>query len=306
MALQILRQLKEPKAQLQSVGLGEYKDRSLILPVHLSTLDGKINVLESDGLLDCDTSGRCLGYIDSKFVADLNLPTTPLPPPIAVYNVDNSLNHAGAITCTCTLDMRIADHVQHIEFRITNTGSSNVILGLGWLRHHNPLVDWKLGQVFFTRCPLECGVISPNPPVPPLNCSSSSDASATDVHSIRCSREYPCPTDNEIEAEWWEILCRKLHGDGESMLCVDLNARVVRDPTDPRVLDHLRQAKESATGLDKYLKEFASVFAKAEFDQLPPKRPWDHANELKPDAKPISSKIYPLSRLEQTELDKFI
>ncbi|PPQ84232.1 hypothetical protein CVT26_013080, partial [Gymnopilus dilepis] len=296
LSLQILRQLKEPKAQLQGVGVGDYKDWSLVLPIHLSSLDGRIEVLEKEGLVDCGASGRSRGYIDNKFVDDRNLPTTSLPHPIAVYNVDGSLNRDGAITRTCTFDMRIGDHAERIEFRVTNTGSSNVILGLGWLGHHNPLVDWKLGKLFFTRCPIECGIDAPS--ATPLvshpcnlledkthNLTSPTNA-GPDVENIRCTREDPCPTDDEVEAEWWEILCHELHGNSESMLCVDLNARSVADPTDPW--------------------DFAPIFAKAEFDQLPPKRPWDHAIKLKPDAKPISSKIYPLSRAEQVELDRFI
>ena len=26
-----------------------------------------------------------------------------------------------------------------------------------WLRHHNPEIDWKIGEVKMTRCPDECG-----------------------------------------------------------------------------------------------------------------------------------------------------
>ena len=53
-------------------------------------------------------------------------------------------------------------------------------------------------------------------------------------------------------------------------------------------------------------KQFESVFAKDEFDSLPPRRPWDHAIELIPDAKVADCKVYPLSRTEQTALDQFL
>jgi len=48
------------------------------------------------------------------------------------------------------------------------------------------------------------------------------------------------------------------------------------------------------------------VFAKEDFDILPEHRKWDHAIELIPGAEPKSSKVYPLSPLEQTELDAFL
>ena len=48
------------------------------------------------------------------------------------------------------------------------------------------------------------------------------------------------------------------------------------------------------------------MFAKEDFDILLEHRRWDHAIELIPGAKPKSSKVYPLSLLEQTELDAFL
>ena len=32
-----------------------------------------------------------------------------------------------------------------------------MILGMPWLTHHNPEIDWKTGEVKMTRCPEECG-----------------------------------------------------------------------------------------------------------------------------------------------------
>ena len=48
------------------------------------------------------------------------------------------------------------------------------------------------------------------------------------------------------------------------------------------------------------------MFAKESFDSIPERRPWDHAIELKPDAKAVDCKIYPLTREEQVQLDEFL
>jgi len=48
------------------------------------------------------------------------------------------------------------------------------------------------------------------------------------------------------------------------------------------------------------------VFTKEDFDILPEHRKWDHAIELIPGAEPKLSKVYPLSPLEQAELDAFL
>lgn len=49
------------------------------------------------------------------------------------------------------------------------------------------------------------------------------------------------------------------------------------------------------------------MFAKEAFDQLPERRPWDHAIKFIPGAnKVINAKVYPLAADEQEQLDAFI
>jgi len=55
-----------------------------------------------------------------------------------------------------------------------------------------------------------------------------------------------------------------------------------------------------------YIRGFKSVFAKEDFDVLLEHRQWDHAIKLIPGAEPKSSKVYPLSLVEQKELDSFL
>jgi len=51
---------------------------------------------------------------------------------------------------------------------------------------------------------------------------------------------------------------------------------------------------------------FESIFAKEDFDILPEHRQWDHAIELVPGSEPKSLKVYPLSLVEQMELNAFL
>jgi len=52
--------------------------------------------------------------------------------------------------------------------------------------------------------------------------------------------------------------------------------------------------------------KFQSVFAKKDFDILLEHHKWNYAIELIPRVEPKSSKVYPLSLLEQAELDAFL
>ena len=51
---------------------------------------------------------------------------------------------------------------------------------------------------------------------------------------------------------------------------------------------------------------FESVFFKKDFDILPEHRQWDYAIELVPGSEPKLLKVYPLSPVEQKELDSFL
>ena len=51
---------------------------------------------------------------------------------------------------------------------------------------------------------------------------------------------------------------------------------------------------------------FKAVFTKEDFDILPEHHHWDHTIGLLPGLKPKSSKVYPLSPVEQRELNTFL
>ena len=54
------------------------------------------------------------------------------------------------------------------------------------------------------------------------------------------------------------------------------------------------------------VRRFESIFAKEDFDVLLEHRQWDHTIKLIPGSEPKSSKVYPLSPVEQKELDSFL
>jgi len=76
-----------------------------------------------------------------------------------------------------------------------------------------------------------------------------------------------------------------------------------------KLAEGARRASETRKGLlilPDCVKGFKSVFAKEDFDILLEHRQWDHAIELVPGSEPKSSKVYPLSPVEQKELDSFL
>lgn len=57
----------------------------------------------------------------------------------------------------------------------------------------------------------------------------------------------------------------------------------------------------------EWCRDFRDLFDKERYDELPKKKPWDHAIKLIPNASAnLDYKVYPLNRAEQEELDKFL
>ena len=68
---------------------------------------------------------------------------------------------------------------------------------------------------------------------------------------------------------------------------------------------HYRNTQSKAS-IPEYLQDFEDIIAKEFFDELPGRKLWDHAIDLEPGSNPVNCKVYPMSPLEQTELDAFL
>jgi len=197
-----------------------------------------------------------------------------------VYNVDSTLNEGGAIQETIDFIMRIDGHTERATFAVCNLGKKNLIVGETWLKVHNPEIDWITGEIQFSRCPRRC--------------------QARLVHA---------PTRQKVDD--------RAHHDtrdesADRLLCVMVDHRTKGDTiasVSQGLAEQAERQKSKKTFEEIMPAEyhtFRPVFDKDSFDELPPRRTWDHAIELKNDASPKVGKIYPLSPTEQQQLEIFI
>ena len=213
---------------------------------------------ETNALLDSGATGSC---INKKFVKQNNILVQRLPIKMPVYNADGTLNADGSIEGFIKVRMVIGDHAEQIELAVTNLGTTDVFLGLDWLRFHNPTINWTTSEMTFDRCPSKCGYI-------PWWYAPEEDFSSNRLEK-----------DDRLFIFDWEGYIYN-HG-------------------------HIR-ATTTPSASEQYIKEFPSVFNKQGFDELPKRRPWDHAIELTPGSKPVDCKVYPLNLNEQKALDEFL
>jgi hypothetical protein len=128
--------------------------QEIFIKVSLRTLDTH-DQIDLRALLDCGATGL---FIDKTFVEKNGLKTRTLPRPLKVFNVDGSPNSMGQITEEVSLLVSHKGHKEIAVFEVTNLGKTNVILGQPWLYKHNPEINWKTGEIKFTRCPEDCNV----------------------------------------------------------------------------------------------------------------------------------------------------
>ena len=110
------------------------------------------DIYDIEALLD---SGATATYVSPSFVEDHEIPTQKLNHPTYAYNADDTLN-ATAITHRAKLTCWIDGHVSTEWFFVTNIGSKDMIIGMTWLRSHNPEIDWRTGKITFDHCPPKC------------------------------------------------------------------------------------------------------------------------------------------------------
>lgn len=95
-------------------------------------------------------------FIDMDYVKEQWLNTRKLSCPIPVNNVNGTLNEASPIKEIVDVILHYETHTEQAKFAVTRLGGQKILLGLPWLKEHNPEIDWAAGEVKMSRCPARC------------------------------------------------------------------------------------------------------------------------------------------------------
>ena len=212
-------------------------------------------------------SGVTTIFINKWYVVKKNIRQYPLERPILLRNADNSANAIGQLTHTVRLKMKMEDHIEDIVAHVADIGDDDVIIGVDWLRHHNPNIDWTKGEISLLRCPKECAGSSQ----PVLERGAKKPRSAAQGKSMRVAAK------TTISQQIAEKTALK---EGQ------------------KTVEELVPAE--------FLKGFEKVYSKKASERMPERKPWDHAIDLVPGAPPPWSKIYPLPPAEQKAIKEFL
>ena len=105
-------------------------------------------------LLDSGATGL---VISEEFAKKHRFRRMKLERPVYVRNVDGILNYVGPIVDTVEVEIFFKGHKEWTSINVIGGQKWSIILGMPWLAHHNPEIDWKIGEVQMIRCLDEYG-----------------------------------------------------------------------------------------------------------------------------------------------------
>ena len=134
---------------------------------------------------------------------------------------------------------------------------------------HNPDINWRTGKVNLTCCPDYSG-------------QAESDSSHLN---------------NNISVHPVEVTSETLERIHVTTAISTQLAKAAKEDTPTAKLEEMPPKP--------YL-GFWDMFSKESLDELPERKQWDHVIDLKLESQPFSMKVYPMSPIEQKELNDFL
>jgi hypothetical protein len=142
------------------LSIGPYqRDEKIILMVAIRGGDNQEHI--TTAMVDC---GATENFIDKEYTEWNWIPLNEKMVPRRVLAMDGREVVSGPVTHDTVVKLKINNHHETIKLHCITIGNSPIIVGLPWLKRHNPNIDCKQGQVMFesTRCARECLDTSPH------------------------------------------------------------------------------------------------------------------------------------------------
>ena len=201
-------------------------------------------------------------------------------------NVDGSFNREGPIENTVEVNVYYKEHVERTEIDVIGGQKWGVILGMPWLEHHNPEIDWKTGEVKMTRCPEGCGK-----QWRPVQGKSGWEKQKEEEEKEEAGKK------REEKEE------RKIRKKGKTM-------EVKKVAEEWEIWDEEEEVAKLEEEAKKLVPEkfhkWIRVFGKKQSERMPTRKLWDHAIDVKEGFVPRKGKVYSLSREEREEVREFV
>jgi hypothetical protein len=175
---------------------------------------------------------------------------------------------------TTPLPLRFGEHYEEVTLDVVPMARHTVVLGIPWLRRHNPSIDWRKGVLRFERC--RC--VTDIQPIQEQSClmdETRPTQERNDQPTERSNKRSPTSTDTDL---------------GKS---------------DPKV--RRTGGTNAPPEIPKEYQRWARLFQEEDgAEALPIHRPWDHKIPLEPGAKIPFGPLYALSEKELKAQDEWL
>jgi len=264
-------------------------------------------------------------------------------------NIDGTLNKQGVMRYAAILQMGMSvdpNHWETVEVAITNIGQNEILLGMDWLRAHNPSIDWGAKTIKFDHCPPHCHPSdvemldrrTKNPAlhqILPQDHWEAQDDDILDITShgldvlqhIRAHLEQFMP-DLDVTMSRHRTVKEQVSYTPNTQNISRSKDRVGHSPTIPQgsnlslqVRNHQEHPMVAQTTMSTNLatkeqvkskeiplkfQKYAKVFSDEEAQRLPKHQPWDHKINLIPGLTMKKTSVYRLTPPEKVTLHEYI
>ena len=247
-----------------------------------------INGVRTVAIVDSGASGI---FISAKLVEKSGLTTRKKADSYELSVVDGSqLDRVDKETQP--LPVAIQQHHETITFDIVTMAGHDVVLGMPWLKKHNPNIDWETRGMKFERC----GCVTTTKPTHRQRSmvDEKQHRAAAEICEISTSNK-DVPRKESDSADSREGQRRQL-------------ARVSEGSHAPSVIPEiLKKYPDLQTRIPQAYKKWEYLFQEEETARaLPIHQPWDHEIRLEPGKQPTFGPIYALSEKELGTLRKYL
>lgn len=258
-------------------------------------------------------SGATISFIHENLAKNHDLLLVQRPLPIALANGSiHTSQHATRVVMQTS-----PDHFEVQTFQLITLGNYSLILGMDWLKNHNPSIDWEK-RIVTLSCspkhnlhslpPLARATMPKSLPSFQGQSRSSSPPPRSQPTPIKIT--YPPvktiqplrnPTSLDIAVVGNATFCQLLRLKDSIGYMMDvsqieqLSTATISNPSE-----------EPVVKLPEKYAEYAQVFSKVNADKLPPHRPYDHTIPLVEGATVPFGPVYNLSHTELKALHEYI
>jgi len=274
--------LVSPCLDVHSVTIANISRNSISIPIKLCLSE---QIIET--LIDSGAGGT---FIDQNFARNFEI--KHLDQPVKAYNVDGTENKKGLIKSYVDLEFHLGEKKFSERFYITGLGKQKIILGFPWLHKHNPIIDWKKGEISWKPLKIDWRRLVEKG-------RQIRKTQQPKVEEILDEEEQKTHSTNPLEEDRNEILI--------DLLETDVWIHKTNVATELAKEENNKKPEKTDEELvpEEY-HEYLDIFSEEKAHRFPEARPWDHKIEMKEGFEPKSFKNYNLTQTEQLELDKFL